>query len=283
VDGPRQIVRWSIPGSVFILLLGTWRLLETLILNHSFQVEKLPAADNTAVGAAFALITAIPLGFIIYQVYHYRYVRGRMFLLRSVVLKDRGADILRALPEETLVLLTRMMRVNPILFPMCERRKLTPFGPYALVLMKQYRTRSGRRLYQEARQTNWNIVRSYLDIVCMKTDSTVVKTEYTSISDIYHAQGATRISIIAAWVAHFGYSVFQNLGHFDEQSFAKVGALIVITLLSFVLWVIITEVRAGTYTTMHSTLRNSIVWLAHDWDNEGNPPSWPGGARSSSP
>jgi hypothetical protein len=198
VDGPRQIVRWSIPGSVLVLLMGTWHFLETLLLNHSFQVEKLPVADNTALGIAFALITAVPLGWIVCQVYHYRYIRGRMFLLRSAVLKDRGADILRALPEEALRKVVHRMRVKPILFPMCEERKLTPFGPYVLVLKKEYRTRSGRKLYDEARRTNWNMVASYLDIICMKTDSTVVKTEYTSNSDIYHAQGATRMSIVIA-------------------------------------------------------------------------------------
>jgi hypothetical protein len=175
------------------------------------------------------------------------------------------------------------MRVKPILFPMCEERKLTPFGPYVLVLKKEHRTRSGRKLYHEARQTNWNIVTSYLDIICMKTDSTVVKTEYTSNSDIYHAQGASRISIIIAWATYVGYSLFQNLGHHAEPLFAKIGVLILITLISMVLWVIVTEVRAGTYRTMHGRLRNSLVWLSHDLDNEGNPPPWPGRTRSFSP
>jgi hypothetical protein len=281
VDGPRQIVRWSIPGSVLVLLLVTWHLLETLLLYHSFQVEKLPITDNTALGITFVLIMPLALGFIVYQVYYYRYSRGRMFLLRSVVLKDRGADILRALPRETLVLLIRRMRATPILFPMCKEEKLTPVGPYVLMLKKEHRTRSGRKLYQEARRTNWNIVTAYLDIICVKTDSTVVKTEYTSSSDIYHAQGATRISIVIAWAAYIGYSLFQGLGHHGEPLFAKTGVLILITVISIVLWVIVTEVRAGTYRTMHGRLRNSLVWLSHNWDNEAEPPPWHGRTGSS--
>jgi hypothetical protein len=274
MDSGRQVIRWTIPGSVYLLFLGAFYLLGNLILKHSFQVDKLPVANNTAVGVAFLLITSIPLGFIIYQVYYYRYIRGRMFVLRSVVLKDRGADILRALPIETVTRLAHGMRVKPILQPMYERKKLTPIGPYALVLKKEHRTRNGRRLYQEARQTNWNLVRSYLDVICAKSGSDVVKAEYTSVSDIYHAQGASRISIVAAWMTYIGYTIFQGLGHFDEQTPAKISLFIAVTVLTLVFWVIVTEARAGTYATLFGTLRNTILWISRDPYFKGNPMTW---------
>lgn len=52
---------------------------------------------------------------------------------------------------------------------------------------------------------HWSIVVSMLDFTCGFQNAGVIKNEYTSGSDIYHALGAARTGIVGAWYASLGY------------------------------------------------------------------------------
>jgi hypothetical protein len=275
VDAARQVVRWSIPGSIFVLFFSIFQLLTVFIRDHSLvSLDHLPETQKTAVGLAAALVSTIPLGFLIYQLYHFRYMRGTPLIFTRLALRDRGADILRALPDEVRELMKQRTGEVPVLKDWYMQKRLRPIGPSLLILRKEYRTRSGREYYRESRQRNWSLLRAYLDIVCIKTESTEFKSEYTTVSDIYHAQGASRISVLLAWVVYIAFNAIQGSSHLHQHLGTRVIALAVASGIAAFFWYILTEARFGTYSTLDDTLRYTLVWLSKEsWVHDSGAPS----------
>lgn len=66
---------------------------------------------------------------------------------------------------------------------------------------------SCRKDYQDRFIRHWSIVVSMLDFTSGFQNAGVIKNEYTSGSDIYHALGAARTGIVGAWYASLGYLI----------------------------------------------------------------------------
>ena len=95
MDTARQVIRWSIPGSILML---TGVLIDLLSIAWEHAVEGHPelSLDVTAPEVAVMTLASIPLGYLTYQFYYYRDGRVRRFPA-SLVPVDRGYAILRRL------------------------------------------------------------------------------------------------------------------------------------------------------------------------------------------
>jgi hypothetical protein len=270
VDAARQVVRWSIPGSVFVLFLAIFEFVMVVVRDHSLDaIAQLPEAQKTAVGLTAVLISTIPLGFLLYQLYYFRYMRGTLLVFPRVALRDRGADILGALPEEARGLIEERTGETPILCDWYTRKRIWPGRLSVLVLHKQYRNRNGRESFRASRQKNWNLLRTYLDIVCIKAESMEFKHEYTTVSDIYHAQGASRISVLLAWIVYVALQGFEGLAHLKDHLAASIVAFVIVSSIAALFWFVLTEARAGTHSTLDDTLRYTLVWLSKEIWKDG--------------
>lgn len=94
MDTARQVVRWSIPGSVLLIVALAVDVMSRLFERLHGARGPLISVGSSAV-ALFALAT-IPLGYLVYQLYYSREGRIRRFP-RSMVPIDRGHMILWSL------------------------------------------------------------------------------------------------------------------------------------------------------------------------------------------
>jgi len=95
VDTGRQIIRWSIPGSIIALLAFAVNLVSALAERRIRGDSDLALTLSTEVVALVTLAT-IPIGYAVYQYYYSRDGRVRLFP-PSLVPIDRGYVILRTL------------------------------------------------------------------------------------------------------------------------------------------------------------------------------------------
>src|SRR5438045_166360 len=91
MDAARQVVRWSIPGTVYILIVG--------VMQAAFRRGWYgPTHVGLAEGAATALLglgASLPIGFVIFQIYYSRY--RPLVLGARYVSRDRGNEVLSPL------------------------------------------------------------------------------------------------------------------------------------------------------------------------------------------
>src|SRR6478735_6636272 len=106
MDTARQVLRFSIPGSVTLMLGTAFLIISRLLQGDSW--DGIASAVRGNVSAVIAIFASIPLGFLIYQVYYSTYRAfvwpwpwrwGRRHLWVRV---DRGAQVLEDLPEHQL-------------------------------------------------------------------------------------------------------------------------------------------------------------------------------------
>jgi hypothetical protein len=91
-----QLIRLSIPGSIFVLAGGaTYAFAEVLWGSNLSSVE----SSTTLTTSVTAIAASVPLGFLVYQVYYWRY---SPYVIGDVVTRDRGRDALWHLPPEVL-------------------------------------------------------------------------------------------------------------------------------------------------------------------------------------
>lgn len=97
MDAARQTLRWSVPGSVFILLAYCIQLGLHLA---SSDIDSFPGVKNAGM-AVLTILAGIPIGFLLYQVYYSSYSPTGWSILHGLFRKphfvrfNRGADILQ--------------------------------------------------------------------------------------------------------------------------------------------------------------------------------------------
>ena len=259
----RQVIRWSIPGwlfflSVFVLQAQTL-LVERRDLAMPFQGQ---FSDGFSPGAIALLVAAgVPLGFIFYQVYYSLYGSVLPFHL---VNRDRGADVLIALPIATREKLSRSLRDSIDLEEMYER-VYTPILQYPLRrLSRPYRNKDGRERYEKKLQRNWDLVRFHLHRICSKADSWELKAEVTSLCDIYHGIGASRTTIFLACGTHFLYNLFAKAEDLVVEPTGTAVAIIGAYPLAFVVFRLLERTRTHTLTSLLSLLRHMFLWYSSE-------------------
>jgi len=85
MEPSRQLIRFSIPGSIFVLsAVGTYAFGKFVWRVRFGHVESL----TTVTTSITAIAASIPLGFLVYQIYYWRYSPHIIFGL--LVTRDRG-------------------------------------------------------------------------------------------------------------------------------------------------------------------------------------------------
>lgn len=257
MDAARQVVRWSIPGWVLLLMLVVMQILTRLSQGRSWDdIIHSPLISGLSPAAVALIVTAgIPLGFIIYQIYYSWYGRVLVFHL---VNRDRGAEILLSLPKQTRNNLLAVDDYHADLEEMSIKVKSFVL-PYPLRRLKpEFRNRAGRRRFEAKAQTNWDIVRFWLNYICIRHKTDHIKAEVTTLADIYHGIGATRTALFCACVLHFLYNVFLTTYGWSES-----GRVILALLLPYLvaLWLFraFERTRTAALNSLMSMLKHALA------------------------
>jgi hypothetical protein len=207
MDTGRQLLRFSIPGSITLLLAIAFFVIGRLLQHDSWAGVSSALGDN--VSAVIAIFAAIPLGFIVTQVYHASY-RSSVWLWPSSsgdgwVRLDRGGHILNRLPEEIVHEVETTFDLDLDTSPTALRRSGTRLGRLlrAWELSDEYRDRgeAPHLRYRARWSENWDALRAYLLIGDLGSDGAAIRSEYTFLADLFHTLGACRGGVALAWVA----------------------------------------------------------------------------------
>lgn len=200
MDTARQVVRWSIPGWVFLLVLAVLQTVTWLIQGRSLPSilqRGIPLLTPAAVAAV--LTAGVPLGFILYQIYYSWYGKVLPF---GFVNRDRGASILSALPDATRISICNIEGSKPDLEEMDEH--VGPFlFPYPFRRLKrEFRNKAGKLRFETKVHANWELIRFWVLRICIIHKAETLRTEMITLADIYHGVGAARAALFLACVLH---------------------------------------------------------------------------------
>ena len=290
MDTARQILRFSIPGSIF-LLYGT---VCYLIYRRSQGVLFVEASnaiqDNIA--AVIAVAATIPVGFLIYQLYYFSYEPVVKFLIfpwrGRLVRRDRGGTILRTLDEDQLTHLENIFGCKIARDPLHDVVKgksllsklmapsgvLEVAGPTKALPMKD---KQRQKEFEDRWYMHWHVLRSAMDIAASYNEQ--VKAEYTTLSDIYHSLGAARTAVVTAWASVCLLAMF----HWPRISQAPKEAIrgfIAISLLTAITVGVLYVARGRTWRTVEASVSYGLRWVLWRHADELRPPSQEGGDPS---
>lgn len=261
MDSARQIIRWSIPGWLFLFALAVAEVINAIFWGFSVgDVIATPSAKALSPAIVLLLIASgIPVGFIIYQAY-YAYF-GATVILNTVTL-DRGGEILQCFDEDTLTQLGKVgIEYRPTTH-MSERKRTLPFVRPVRKLLREFRNPEGRRTYAERAQANWYGVRSFVDIICLVSGQDEIKKEYTAISDIYHALGASRVGLALAGLTYAVYNYGAIRHEWPGSTLSTVAATGVVVVLFLGMFHLLGVNRDRTLLTAQATLKHGMLWYA---------------------
>ena len=218
MDTGRQIVRWSIPGTVFLLALIFVLVLFVAFndLNTLTKIFGSKASAKITIPYVLLISSIIPLGFIIYQVYYWAY--GNVVAIFNWVAIDKGAIILKHLDVETRRVLFKNQRtfssierdVEPeeIILSDTETEDVKEFDHFSYIvdiwilgkflpqirrLKENFRNSKGRRSYKLHFFGHWDMVRYWVH-----GREEHFRKEYMNHFDIFHALGACNIAVYLA-------------------------------------------------------------------------------------
>ena len=273
MDTSRQVLRWSIPGWVFVFLLivFAWVLLRvTGTVNFQVLLSSVATQKYGVESAALLAAAGIPLGFIIYQIYFFMYGTVLPFYLVNI---DRGIDIFRVpgretlnpttidIHPETLKRITIDIGVALDVEEMTEEFRIRLLHAPLHRLKREHRNPAGKRKYEARLQNHWEIVRYYLTRISANPKSSDISKEFTTLSDIYHSLGASRIAVLLAYLASITYVALRCLG--DANSIwrlhlARTGqGILYITLIFGFLNSVLTRNRDKALISSQSFLRHT--------------------------
>jgi hypothetical protein len=271
MDTARQVLRFSIPGSVTLLVAAAYLIFGRLLQGDSW--EGIASAMRGNISAAIAIFAAIPLGFIIYQVYYssyrafvwpwpWRWSKGDKW-----VRIDRGAQVLKGLPEEQLKKIESTFGVTlavskPVLYKLETRLGKVA---HAYVLQRDYveaAKKDGVKpydRYKERWQIHWNVVRALIEISEDGDRGGTIRSEYTILSDLYHALGACRTGVLLAWFI----SLFACIGYlFSGGSWGGVlGTLSITAAVGTVFFFVLHRARGNTWASAQAALTLGLTGL----------------------
>ena len=268
MDAARQVLRFSIPGSIYLLLLAGL-VIGGRLLQHDTLAEVSEALRENAT-ALLAFLASIPLGFVLYQVYYSTYRPFRIMgppWGRRWVRIDRGSRVLRELPLEQVELCEEALELKDLEF--APGAYYPPVGWFARLLRVRRLSREfvdehgsideANAAYRERWYRNWDILRALVEIYATQQNTVGFKGEYTTLSDVYHALGACRAAIWLAWLTStvaVAIYVPATGGSFRRGIMSIVGGAAVCVIFDLVL----ANTRRKTWKSIEALLRYGLRW-----------------------
>lgn len=263
MDAARQVVRWSTPGWILILTFSCFQAL-TQIVQGSTPMQLLSSEAIKGISAASValLVTAgIPLGFLVYQIYYAWY--GNVLPLYLVNM-DRGADVLESLPEEVCGEISRVTGRTPSLEPMYDELPVRFLRFPLRRLKRENRNNDGKERYETKLQSNWEIIRAYLNYVCFSKNCFELKQEVTTLADIYHGIGATRMALFLSCGLHLIYNAYLATTKRVPIGWIDLFAILLPYVLAFILFRVLERTRTHTLVSLLSILKSIFFWSIMD-------------------
>ncbi|MBE0682731.1 MAG: hypothetical protein IH589_12545 [Anaerolineales bacterium] len=262
MDTTRQILRWSIPGWVFSFMLFLFwlimaRTIDAIHLND--LISAIATHDYGLQGAAVLAATGIPLGYFIYQIYFYLYAGVLPF---DIVSSDRGLDVLFKLPS---IVRKRIMKELNVIIPEQEMSELAQIKSINLGiyrLKKQHRNFRSRQVFKKSLREHWEIIRYCLTQISIKTKSEFVNKEVTTLTDIYHSLGASRVALFLAyflWITFIAIRITSDANSVWAQELPNTILGAAYTTLFFVLlYIVLTTNRNNALISVQKFLEHSF-------------------------
>lgn len=204
MDTTRQILRYSIPGAIALILAVFFVTVTQLLTGTDLSSIMESLRENGS--AVLAIVAVVPLGFFLYQVYHLTY---RPFVFPWLKVKDtrwvrvdRGATVLDSLPELQIEKMKAIFGLAQLDTKDATMRA-TGWGRIgkAQVLSEDYRKGCDAvKRYSTRWRTNWQVLRVLIEVADGSGKAGSLKDEYVVLSDIYHALGACRTGVQLAWL-----------------------------------------------------------------------------------
>lgn len=267
MDAARQVLRFSIPGSVFLLVFAVLVCLGRLYQHDSLRIVS-QALDNNA-SALVALLASIPIGFVIHQVY---YLGFGPFVktLRSRdgerwIQIDRGRFIFRQFQEPELDAIRALFDAD-----LDQRHahaqasgtiaaRLNAFCLHPDYVAEFPSPEDARKGYKAEWHENWDVVRALVERIAADPRTAMVGAEYSTLSDIYHALGACRTACVLAWVGAITVSGITVLNHHANAPLACLGALAGATI-ALGLAFLFHKTRGKTWKSAEASLIYGVRW-----------------------
>ncbi|WAC57578.1 hypothetical protein [Gordonia sp. SL306] len=296
METARQILRWSIPGFVFMLNIlafqSIWRLLNNPKNGLS---EFLDSATTHTLIAAFA--ASLPIGFILYQMYYFRYKSSASILGTTLFYRrDRGAHVLgqyltayKGSPESLARYsrtasseeLSRRLSKAPFIYP--RRIPLLHIKPGSRLCDPELehkakfcaaRCTNCRSAYNRTFIDNWTLLQTVLGSLECKPGLAPIKKEYTNGSDLYHTLGASRYAVGAASIGIFTFNACILLGPAGSPGLAEsASALLILGVFTFWQYYVMYKCRQNVERDYARRLASmfSIVLTGPAFDNQSIP------------
>jgi hypothetical protein len=252
----RQVIRWSIPGSIALLLTTIYELVHIVVYDDLAMLDGIRSI-NPALAAAL-IVAGIPLGYLIDQVYYALY--GRVLPL-DVVPADRGAAVLARLPQEACSRLQRRAGIAVL-----ETQEMSEEGwPGVLRLKKDSRNQEGRERFKQRHREHQSILR--FAVMTLDDDTGAFRGEYTSLSDVYHSLGSTRYSIVIATSAFVVLHAIHFLHHPQGPTMAMVVTYLLAGAIASAAFAAVEAARRGT----NETFLQFLHFALHTYPRAGHP------------
>ncbi|HEU4393011.1 MAG TPA: hypothetical protein VFR04_05165 [Solirubrobacterales bacterium] len=291
MNATRQILRYSIPGSLLLLHGVACFLLYRRLQGVPFAASSEVLGEN--VRALIAILATIPIGFVIYQVYYFSYSP----LLRAwprgwqgrLIRPDRGSEILSVLQPSQITALSVLFGSPLDVSRPHQPVQKDPKGWYRDLLHKAMArlglleltphwqeafpdTEERGRAYSARWYANWDAVRAILDIASSTEGGRQIKEEYTTLSDIYHALGAARTALTLALLGVIVLVPF-SAERFLEHPVGSLLGLLLISLLTLGFGVVLHLARVRTWQTAAASLQLGLRWFFWVHADDFTPPA----------
>jgi energy-coupling factor transporter transmembrane protein EcfT len=273
MDTARQVLRFSIPGSVTLLLVIGYLILGRMLQHDDWNGISAAVSEN--VSAVVAIVAAIPLGFVIYQVYYASY-RALVWPWPWPVARDhhwvridRGQQILSRLPADQITRIENTFEIELDLTPALEPTTswIGQLG-HANKLREEYKSRKidpaiepvdPYERYKRRWRRNWDVVRALMELSDGTETGSGIKAEYVTLSDLYHALGACRTGVQIAWfVAAVPSLAYVFAG---EDPVGSALALLITLLISLAFFSIFHLTRGRTWTSAQAAMALGLTGL----------------------
>jgi len=263
VNSARQVIRWSIPGTFFLLSLVFGQLVAVIGLDHQPDLGVELERSNAAL-VAVLLAASIPIGFFIYQTYHSLLEEAIGWLPPFVVPIDRGRHILRRLsPAQRLRIRTESGIADIDASPL--PRRLRPWRIRAELKLGSGRQvpdhladASPRQIYAYLRHQNWRAIKWALFNDLDEGRSAVIRKEYADFSDIYHSIGTCRLATVMGFVGLLVYDISVHLHpimrHWVRAAFVFGAWFFVV----YVVFIVLTVARRHTLNSIQDLVADNL-------------------------
>jgi hypothetical protein len=272
VEPTRQLIRFSIPGSIFVLAS-----VGTCVFTKLVWGQRVVDIDSLATVTVAAAAISIPVGFLGYQFYYWGYGPFVPFVPGGIVTRDRGREALSALPDDVLGSIRTLFNARlDIRSHHCDvetklgrRLKLLKLDDRRLRTRYKedlpeepeddYRfeedERKTPRIYSDNWYENWDVFRALLDLAASHGKRPEVKRNFTTLYDIYHALGASRLAVVLGSGSGIFYLSIVHGADVTGHVGASVLALIMVALTTVFVAYALHRTRIATWKSAVSKVR----------------------------